>query len=114
MWRVQASLVTAAVGWTMLEERPMPSLEAMVVQNTRSKYPVNPCSLDLSVTADKHHREYPWFLPVALLAVLTNFRPAGDQRKYPVSSLTIFSPVKDKTVLESYQGVYALVQCWCV
>ena len=47
----------------------------MVVQNTRSKYPMNPCSLDLSVAENKNHREYPWFLPVGLLAVPTEVRP---------------------------------------
>ena len=61
------------------------------MQNTVSKYPVITCSLDLSVIADKNHREYPRFLPVGL--VLTEVRPDGDHRGYSkklVSCFTVF------------------------
>ena len=62
----------------------------MVVQNTRSKYPMNPCSLDLSVAENKNHREYPWFLPVGLLAVLIEVRSSANQGEYPVGSFLLF------------------------
>ena len=98
-----ASKFGAAAGWTLLQERQLPPSEAMVDSvmcgggypyvpipifldrapcGKHREYPVIPCIIDLSVVVNKNHSEYRRFLPVRLLTVPSDVRPAGDHGKY--------------------------------